>query len=81
MLRDEIISKVYNLIKTIAQNEDLSLEEETIFEEIDGWDSLNTVDLEMEVESKFNVSFETGEFVEYNSIKELIDCLEGKLNS
>jgi len=74
-LQDEIITK----IKNIADNQNLTLNQEVLFDEIDEWDSLNTVDLEMELESSLNISFETGEFQEYKTIKDLIESIATKV--
>ncbi len=74
-LQDEIITK----IKNIADNQNLVLNEEVPFDDIDEWDSLNTVDLEMELESSLNISFETGEFQEYKTIKDLIESIATKV--
>jgi len=74
-LQDEIITK----IKNIADNQGLELCDDTLFDKIDEWDSLNTVDLEMELESSLNISFETGEFQEYKTIGDLIASIATKV--
>ena len=68
-----------NKISQISDNENNLLTEESIINEIPDWDSLNTVDLEMELESEFNISFETGEFQEYKSISDLLNAVNTKL--
>jgi acyl carrier protein len=77
--REEITFKIKGIMRKIASNSALEIEESTVFEEIEDWDSLNTVDMEMEVESHFNISFEVGEFRELHTVGELIDCITSKL--
>ncbi len=79
MTTTEILKEVTDKIKTIASNQDLDITLDSEFENIAEWDSLNTVDLEMELETAMNISFETGEFTEYKTVKELVDALGSKL--
>ena len=79
MTQEELKTQVITKIKSISDNQDLELQDNTNFDDIEEWDSLNTVDLEMELESSLNISFETGEFQEYKTIKELVDSLQTKV--
>lgn len=67
-------------IKKITSNPNLNITTDTRFDDIEDWDSLNTVNMEMELESIFSISFETGEFGEIETVGELIDSLSSKLN-
>ena len=78
MTSDKILQEITQRIRTIASNKDLAVAMDTEFENIEEWDSLNTVDLEMELESALDVSFETGEFGEFKTVKELVDSLVNK---
>lgn len=79
MNREEIFQKIVVLIKKIADNANLEINEDTQFSSIENWDSLNTVDLEMEVENTFSISFETGEFQEYKDVSTLINAIANKI--
>ncbi len=81
MQKEQLFQKLSELIKKIADNESLVLSEVTTFDAIENWDSLNTVDLEMEAESAFGISFETGEFQEYKNIEQLMDAITTKLSN
>lgn len=78
--REILLSKVTDIIRKITSNPTLEVNEATKFEEIDEWDSLNTVDMEMELESTLSISFETGEFRELDTIEALLNCIMQKLN-
>ena len=80
MQKEQLFQKLSELIRKIADNEGLELSETTAFDTIENWDSLNTVDLEMEAESAFGISFETGEFQEYKNIEQLMDAILSKLS-
>jgi acyl carrier protein len=78
MTKEKIQTLVLTLIRKITLNPDLEVDSQTNFEDIGGWDSLNTVDLEMELESALGISFEMGEFQQYNNIATLLEVLETK---
>ena len=79
MKQEEIFTTLDTLIKNITQNDDLKITNETKFNNIPNWDSLNTVDLEIEVEAEYNIDFEAGEFQNYKSVEELVDAIVHKL--
>ena len=79
MNKEELKIEIITKIKNIADSQDLELNDNTQFDDIEEWDSLNTVDLEMELESSLNISFETGEFQEYKTIGELTDSIANKV--
>ena len=80
MQREDIFLKITQIIQKATSNDDLILKEETELEDIENWDSLTTVDVEMEIENVFSVSFEIGEFKETRDIKSLLDLLSSKLD-
>jgi|GEM_PF-1120327 acyl carrier protein len=71
--KDEIFEKVCKMLKEVTNNPNLILTLESKFENIEGWDSLNTVSLELEVETHFDIDFEMGEFINYKTIDSLIE--------
>ncbi len=79
MTKEEILETLERLIRQIAQNPDLPVEESTRFEEIEAWESLNTVDLEMELENTFSISYEMGEFQEIKDVASLAESLLKKI--
>ena len=79
MSREDILEVVTKAMRNISSNETLVVDDSVVFEDVEGWDSLNTVDLEMDLETNLDVSFATGEFQEYKSVKELVDALGDKV--
>jgi len=80
MQREDIFLKITKIIQNATSNSSLELNEATELENIEDWDSLTTVDVEMEIENIFSVSFEIGEFKEIIDIKSLLNLLETKLS-
>ena len=79
MTKEEILETIERLMRQITQNPDLPVEESTRFEEIEAWESLCTVDLEMELENTFSVSYEVGEFQEIKDVASLAESLLKKV--
>jgi len=79
MQKEELLAKITGIMQKITSNPNLHVTEETRFEDIEDWDSLNTVDMEMDLESTLSISFEIGEFRELDTISALLDCLAQKL--
>ena len=76
MDRNDILDKVGLLIKKISENDKLTVTKDTQFSDIENWDSLNTVDLEMDIETDFNIEFDAGEFQNYRSIDTLVEAIK-----
>ena len=79
MTKEEILETIERLMRQITQNPDLPVEESTRFGEIEAWESLCTVDLEMELENTFSVSYEVGEFQEIKDVASLAESLLKKV--
>lgn len=81
MKENEISNRVILLIKKISENDKLTITEGTQFTDLENWDSLNTVDLEMDIETAFNVEFNAGEFQNYRSVGTLLAAIENKIEN
>ena len=80
MKKDELFKRVQEII---AESLDVDIEEVTpqasLSEDI-GADSLELVDLTMDFEDEFNVKIETAELNEIDTVEEITNLLEKKLN-
>ncbi|MDY0117094.1 MAG: phosphopantetheine-binding protein [Sulfurimonadaceae bacterium] len=80
MQREDIFIKITQIIQKATSNPTLILTEKMELEDIENWDSLTTVDVEMEIENIFSVDFEIGEFKETPNIESLLDLISSKLS-
>lgn len=81
MKKEDILEKIIALAKKVANNPELEIVPSTKLNEIEDWDSLNNVDLEMSIENEFGVSFETGEFEELKEMNTIVETVESKLGN
>ncbi len=80
MTNTEILNIVIAEIKKVADDNSLELNNDTVIEDIENWDSLNNVDLEMALENECKIGFEVGEFEELPTIGQMVTALEKKLS-
>jgi len=79
MSDETLLETIQTLMRKVATNAELAVDETTVFETIEDWDSLNTVDLEMELENNLGIDFEIGEFQEFKTVGSLMESLQHKL--
>ncbi len=80
MTNTEINDIIVNEIRKILENDAIEINADTVIQDIDEWDSLNNVDLEMTLETECGIDFEVGEFEELKTIGEMISTVEKKVN-
>ena len=80
MTNTEINDIIVNEIRKILENDAMEINADTVIQDIDEWDSLNNVDLEMTLETECGIDFEVGEFEELKTIGEMISTVEKKVN-
>ena len=80
MTNTEIQDIIVTQIKQIAENDALEISADTVIKDIDEWDSLNNVDLEMALETECSIDFEVGEFEELKTVGEMVSTVEKKVS-
>ena len=68
--------KVLEILKEVLEDENVNIE--TSQENNSKWDSLRHLNLIVELESEFDVSFEPEEIAEMSSVKKIIAILKSK---
>lgn len=71
---------IHESIRKICNDDALNLSGDMNFMDIQQWDSLNTVDLELEIESELGVEFDAGEFQNLKTIQSVIASVSEKLS-
>ena len=72
--------KVQNIFRDVFDDEDLIINYSTNSENIEEWDSLNHINLVLNIEKTFNIRFKVGEIQALKNVGEMIDLLEEKIN-
>lgn len=81
MERREILVRVRSIIRSQLDDQAIDITDETVIDTMDGWDSVAHVQIIVAVEAQFSIRFAPDEYMEFQSVGELIDCLSKKLAS
>jgi acyl carrier protein len=77
--RATILSKINVLIRDAFDEDDLTVDEDTVAEDVDAWDSANHIRLMLAIMEEFNIQFKGNEVTAPENVGELIDLIASKL--
>lgn len=73
MTREEIYGKLNEVFQDVFDDEDISVTDATVAADIDGWDSLEHINLIVAVERAFGIKFTMGETTGLKNVGEMVD--------
>ena len=79
MSREEILEKLNEVFRDGFDDEEIEVGEETTAADIDGWDSLEHINLIAAVEQEFGVKFTMGQVVTMKNVGEMVRLIEEKI--
>jgi acyl carrier protein len=77
--RRAILGDVRATIRRELEDQAIDVTEQTVIDTIDGWDSVAHVRIIVAIEARFSVRFDPDEYMEFQTVGEMIDCLSKKL--
>jgi len=75
MSNEEILSKVNEIIADVFDDDSIEVDRETVASDVEGWDSLNHLQLMNEIEDEFEITFTMAEVQNFKNVCELIDSI------
>jgi len=75
----DVLSKLQDIFREIFDDATLVLTRETTPEEIEGWDSLEQINILMTCEDEFGIIFELEDIVPPQNVGDVVDMVERKL--
>lgn len=79
MNRNIILEKLTEIFRDVLDNEEIVLSEETTADDIEGWDSLNHINIIASVEIDFDVKFEMSTYASMKKVADIINYIEAQL--
>ena len=76
MTREEIMGVVNEIAKEVFEDDELVLTEESVADEVDGWDSLTHLVFISEIEKKYKIKFLMGEIQGFANVGEWVSTIE-----
>lgn len=79
MKKEEILEKLQAIFVDVFDNEDINIDEDTMADDIEDWDSLSHVQLIVAIQKEFGISFTSREVKELADVGEMVLCIANKL--
>lgn len=79
MSREEIFEIVQDIFRDVFDDEEIELTDESNSEDIEDWDSLEHINLVINMEKKFNLKFNLKEVGELANVGEMVDLIKRML--
>ena len=78
--RSKILRELTDIARDIFDDPTIQLTDATTAPEIDGWDSLNHINIVVAAEKKFGVKFKTAEVARFQNVGQFVDSIISKLS-
>ncbi|MCQ2503541.1 MAG: acyl carrier protein [Saccharofermentans sp.] len=73
MTREEIYGKLNEVFQDVFDDEDITVNDATVAADVEGWDSLEHINLIVAVERCFGIKFTMGETTGLKNVGEMVD--------
>ena len=80
MTREEIYGKLNEVFQDVFDDEDITVNDDTVASDVDGWDSLEHINLIVAVERSFGIKFTMGETTGLKNVGEMVDRIIAHLS-
>ena len=78
MTREEIYGKLNEVFQDVFDDEDITVNDSTVAADVDGWDSLEHINLIVAVERCFGIKFTMGETTGMKNVGEMVEVIMGE---
>jgi acyl carrier protein len=75
MNRSEVMDKIVQIFKKVFDDEELIVSSNTCAEDIEDWDSLEQINLILNMEKTFSLKFNVSEVAQLNNVGEMVDLI------
>jgi len=79
MNREEILSEMQVTFRDVLDEEELVLTEELSADDVDGWDSLTHVQLQVALEKQFGIKFTAKESLMWENVGDIVTTIMNRL--
>lgn len=75
MTREEIYKRLNNVFREVLDDDSIELNDETVADDVDGWDSFEHINLVVAVEEEFGFKIPMGKTVKMKNVGEMVDLI------
>lgn len=80
MDRQGVYDQLTEVFQDVFDDDAISLSDHMTAKDVDGWDSLNHINLVVGVEQEFGVQFKTAEVAQLANVGEFVNLIQTKLS-
>ena len=80
MDRDEVYETLNEVFRDVFDDPSITVDDSTTSDDVDGWDSLEHINLVAAIEQEFGVKFNMGQVVSMKNVGEMVDIIMSQLN-
>lgn len=81
MNREEVFVRLNEVFRDVFDDESITVTDSTTADDIEGWDSLEHINLLAAVEQEFGMKFNMGQVVSMKNVGEMADIIIGQLDA
>ena len=75
MTREEVFERLNNVFRDVLDDDTIELHEETVADDVDGWDSFEHINLVVAVEEEFSFKIPMGKVITMKNVGEMVDII------
>ena len=75
MTREEVYERLNGVFRDILDDDTIELHDETVADDVDGWDSFEHINLIVGVEEEFHFKIPMGQVVTMKNVGEMVDLI------
>lgn len=75
MTREEVFKRLNSVFREVLDDETIELHEDTVADDVDGWDSFEHINLVVAVEEEFSFKIPMGKVVTMKNVGEMVDII------
>ena len=79
-MNNEVHERLTKVFRDVFDDDNIVINSETVASDIDGWDSLEHINLVCAIEEEFNIKFSMGETVSLKNVGEMEENILNKLS-
>ncbi len=80
MTREEVLAKVNEVICDVLDDEDITVTEATVSDDVEGWDSLTHITIVGSVEAEFDIKFAMKDVAGMKNVGHMVDLIMEQLS-
>lgn len=75
MTREAVYARLKKVFQEVLDEEDIELNDDTVADDVDGWDSFEHINLIVGVEDEFGFKIPMGKVVTMKNVGEMVDII------